>query len=76
MNIGVTSESLTMFETTMGPLRFYDLDDNVQQAVSYEYKRDLKIIRRKVYGFLDFLGDIGGLAGALTSFFYACTKLF
>ena len=38
--------------------------------VSYEFKPDLKIIKRKVYGFLDFLGDIGGLSGGLkTSFF-------
>lgn len=37
--------------------------------VTYEMNRDLFIIKRKVYTVLDFLGDIGGLAGALKSLF-------
>ena len=47
----------------------YDYDDSVQIAVTYELNRDLKIIRRKVYGFLDLLADLGGLSGSLYSIF-------
>ena len=49
----------------------YDYTDSVQMAVTYELNRDLKIIKRKVYGFLDLLGDIGGLSGSLYSIFFA-----
>ena len=44
--------------------------------VSYEFKLDLKIIRRKVYGFLDFLGDMNGLSGGIKSFFFALMFVF
>ena len=37
--------------------------------IAYEFNRDLNMFRRKVYGLLDFLGDIGGLAGSLSSIF-------
>ena len=47
----------------------YDFSDGVQLSITYELSRDLMTISRKVYGFLDFLGDLGGLAGTLyTSF--------
>jgi len=49
----------------------YDYDTPVHMGVTYELNRDLKIIRRKVYGFLDLLGDIGGLSGSLYSIFFA-----
>ena len=45
-------------------------------AVTYELSRDLKIVRRKVYGILDFLGDMGGLAGALQALFAAIIIIF
>ena len=45
-------------------------------AITYELDRDLRTIQRKVYGILDFLGDIGGLAGALKAFFAASIGLF
>ena len=60
-----------MFSTVSGQLRMYDYTDSVQMAVTYELNRDLKIIKRKVYGFLDLLGDIGGLSGSLYSIFFA-----
>ena len=60
-----------MFSTISGPLRMYDYDTPVHMGVTYELNRDLKIIRRKVYGFLDLLGDIGGLSGSLYSIFFA-----
>ena len=49
----------------------YDYDDHVLMAISYELDRDLNMIRRKVYGFLDLLAAIGGLAGSLFSLFSA-----
>ena len=50
---------------TPGPVRLYDFKDNVQLAITYEFSRDLVVIKRKVYGFLEFMSDLGGLAGAL-----------
>jgi len=38
-------------------------------AITYELNRDLTIIRRQVFTFLDWLGAIGGLAGALKALF-------
>ena len=58
-----------MFKIRRGPLRMYDYNDNVQLAVTYELNRDLRIVRRSVYSFLDLLGELGGLAGALHAFF-------
>ena len=55
----------------LGPLRLYDYNDNVQMAITYEFVRDLKVIKRDVYGFLDLMGDLGGLAGALRASFAA-----
>ena len=50
--------------------------DNVQLAITYELDRDSKTIQRKVYGLLDWLGDIGGLAGALMALFTALIIIF
>jgi len=36
-------------------------------AITYGLDPDLRIINRKVYGLLECLSDIGGLAGALFS---------
>lgn len=65
-----------MFVVEPGPVRLYDFPDNVQLAITYELNRDLNIIRRKVYGLLDFLGDIGGLAGALRGLFTVAVLIF
>ena len=54
----------------------YDYNDNVQLAVTYELNRDLRIVRRSVYSFLDLLGEIGGLAGALHAFFSVTIIIF
>ena len=65
-----------MFQVEKGPTRLYDFDDNVQLVVTYELDRDLRIIRRNVYTFLDLLGEIGGLSGALISLFSAFVIIF
>ena len=65
-----------MFSVFTGPLRFYDFPDNGHMAITYEHSKDLNIIRRKVYGILDFLGDIGGLAGTLNALSAATIVIF
>ena len=34
-------------------------------AISYEMNLDRKVVKRIVYTYLDWLGDVGGLNGAL-----------
>ena len=51
--------------------RLYDFDDNVQLALTYELSPDLNVIQRQVYGMLDLLGDLGGLAGSLYTLFFS-----
>lgn len=76
-SVGVADlETYNLFTVKIGPSRLYDFNDNTQLAVTYELNRDLKIIRRKVYGILDCLGDIGGLAGALVALFTAGITIF
>lgn len=52
-------------------VRPYDFNDNIQLALEYELNFELLVVKRSVYSLLDLLGDIGGLAGSLYSFFFA-----
>ena len=70
-SVGIDNKVHRTFKVTPGPMRMYDFVDNVHMAITYEFSRDLVVIKRKVYGFLDFMGDIGGLAGALHASFAA-----
>ena len=54
----------------------WDFPGDAHVTITYELDRDLLVIRRKVYGILDFLGDIGGLAGALKALFAALVIVF
>ena len=65
-----------MYHVRAGPARPYDFPDNIHTSITYELNRDLKVIRRKVYGIGDFLGDLGGLYGALTGLFGALIIIF
>ena len=47
----------------------YDFKDKVHLAITYELSPDFFMIRRQVYTLLDYMGDIGGLAGALHGLF-------
>jgi len=58
-----------IFNVEAGTPRLYDFDDDVHVAITYELDRDLTIVRRQVFGILDFLGAIGGLSGALRGLF-------
>ena len=68
-DIGSSSEVdhsfLIDYNTAQRP---YDFFDNIQTAIAFEMNLDLKRIDRSIYSFLDFLGDIGGLAGSLHAF--------
>ena len=75
-SVSGAGETYTMFKVEPGPFRMYDFKDDVQLAINYELSRDLRIIRRKVYGLLDFLGDLGGLAGALRGIFTGAIIVF
>ena len=75
-SVSSSQEKLMMFSVVQGPLRMYDFEDDVQLAITYEFARDLQVIRRKVYSFLDWMGDIGGLAGALHATFAAAIIVF
>ena len=77
-SVASPSEIHKMFTIEEGPVRPYDFPrpDTTQLAITYELSRDLNIIRRKVYGVLDFLGDLGGLAGALRGLFAVIVLLF
>ena len=48
----------------------------MQLAITYELNRDLHRVNRKVYGVLDWLGSIGGLAGALRALFSVLVVVF
>ena len=45
-------------------------------VITYVLERDLSKIRRQVYGILDYVGDLGGLAGAIFSIFSTLVLLF
>jgi hypothetical protein len=64
-SVGAEKEIIDIFTVNPGPTRLYDFRDDVHLAITYELNRNLTTVRRKVYGILDFLGDLGGLAGAL-----------
>ena len=65
-----------IFEIKSDTMRLHDFDDDIQLAITYELDRSRKVIRRKVYSILDWLGDIGGLAGAIKALFTASIILF
>ena len=77
-SVASPNDVYNMFTIEEGPVRPYDFPrpDTTQLAITYELSRDLNIIRRKVYGLLDFLGDLGGLAGALRGLFTVVVLLF
>lgn len=64
-----TLHEITIFEINQSATRLYDGIDNVQFAFAYEISQDLQIRNRKVYGLLDLLGDVGGLAASLKTLF-------
>lgn len=73
---GMRTVKHDIFETRPGPFRLWDFPDDVHTVITYELNRDLSIIKRKVFSILDFLGSIGGLAGALIAIFSIAIVIF
>ena len=73
---GLRTVKHQIFETRPGPFRLWDFPDDVHTVITYEFNRDLSMIKRKVFSILDFLGSIGGLAGALVALFSVAIIIF
>ena len=67
---------IDIFSIRRGEARPYDFFDDVQLSITYELDRDLRVTKRNVYIFMDWLGDIGGLAGSLYALFGAAVAIF
>ena len=76
IDIGFRREQHQVYELNQSGFRVWDFPDSDQIVVSYEFNRNLTTVRRKVYSILEFLGDIGGLAGSLVAFFGAAIIIF
>ena len=76
MDIGFRREEKQLFDLKSDGFRVWDFPDNVQCVVSYEFNRDLTTVRRTVYSILEFLGDLGGLAGSLVALFTVSVLIF
>jgi len=66
----------TIFDINRSDWKLWDYPGNVHVVITYELDRDLRTIQRKVYGILDFLGDIGGLSGAMKALFALSIGIF
>jgi len=75
-SVGFEEQVISIFDVEPENPRLYDYFDDIHMALSYELSPDLKIVKRKVYGLLDLLGDIGGLASSLKSLFFALILVF
>ena len=69
-------EELDIFEVMDKGFRLYDFPDDVQLALTFELSPDLLVIKRQVYGVLDLLGDLGGLASSLNTTFQGLIIVF
>lgn len=74
--MGFDEEIERIFDVKTAGTRLYDFADNVQLAITYELSSDLRVVKRQVYGLLDLLGDLGGLASSLYSLFFALITVF
>ena len=75
-SVGFEEQVLQIYNVVADFPRMYDFFDNVQMALTYERSLDLLIVKRKVYGLLDLLGDVGGLASSLKSLFFSLILVF
>ena len=65
----MTGESETVVRAINSGFRPMVFDNNHQFGVVYEMQLDFTSHERKVYGFLDWLSDLGGLISALMAAF-------
>ena len=65
---GIFSQEFLGFTEKKSFMRELSYRNNIHNAVTFEMSHDLKHYYRRVYSFLDFFADIGGLFGALGPF--------
>ena len=63
------SEEAEGYETNIAEKRPIPYRNNLWNTITYEVSLNRIQLNRSVYGFLDFLGDLGGLLAALGSIF-------
>ena len=56
------------FETSQAPSRIMPYTNQFQNAITYEVSLSQIELKRRVYNFLDYLSDMGGLFGTLGPF--------
>ena len=61
----LTDSRRTVYRPTNAGFRPMEFDNDHQFGVAYEMSLDLMTYERTVYGFLEWLSDLGGLASAL-----------
>ena len=62
---GILSEEFLGFTERKSFMRELSYRNKIHNAVTFEMSHDLKHYYRRVYSFLDFFADIGGLFGSL-----------
>ena len=72
---GIWTETTTAFSIEQVQGRLLPYANKFQNSITYEMSLDKNIYIREVYTFLDLMGDLGGLAGALTPIFAGIVKL-
>ena len=64
----LSANNETVYRPTNEGFRPMEFDNNHQFGVAYEMSLDLITYERTVYGFLEWVSDLGGLASALIAF--------
>jgi hypothetical protein len=76
IDVGVRKEQHRIFDISQEAFKPWDFPGDIQVSITYELSRDLNQINRKVYSILEYLGDMGGLAGALFALFTVAVMIF
>ena len=68
-NVGSLNNDIDMgFETFQNPSRIMPYPNRYQNAITFELSLSQIEMKRRVYNFLDFLSDLGGLFSTLGPF--------
>ena len=72
----LTSGNYTVYRPVDHGFRPMEFDNDHQFGVAYELSLDLMTYERTVYGFLDWVSDLGGLASAVVAAYAVILKAF
>ena len=72
----VTQDIITFFKVEFKKTRHYEWDDDVHFLIRYEMNLDHHEIERVVFGYFDFIGDIGGMKEGLSIIFTILLGIF